>query len=257
MNIQILNAVSNEKTRARLAREHQIIDLQKTYGNGDEIKNINSGKMWDRLNLLTNINPKDFPMAWNRTNIVSNWIKDIGSKKILNIGPGPGNLEMAILENDSRYDWTGIDISKESVKRLKKRFPKGKFYVSDLLDFQTNLKEYDAIAALEVLEHISPKQILKTLRKISSMLKPNGYFICSIPLNEGLEDMLSSGLNPNGHVRIYTKEILNSELEISGLRPIKSCELYAYHSNYFLKSLISKLLRFRKPNNLIILSQKL
>jgi 2-polyprenyl-3-methyl-5-hydroxy-6-metoxy-1,4-benzoquinol methylase len=257
MNYQISNAINAEKTKHILASEGRLKEMKKIYKDGNEIENKNSGTMWDKLNLTTHINPKEYPMAWDRTKIVSKWIEKLKVKSVLNIGPGPGNLEYAVLKRNTGYDWTGVDISKKSILILKKQFSNGLFFVSDILNLNTNVKKYDVIVALEVLEHISPKNIFKVLSTIHSMVKKGGHFICSVPINEGLEKMLQNNINPNGHVRIYTKDVLVNELRISRFKVSNSTELYAFHNLYLIKSIVSKIFKVKKPNNLIILSQKL
>ncbi len=76
-------------------------------------------------------------------------------------------------------------------------------------------------------------------------------------MNEGLEEMVKSGFNPNAHVRVYTKELIKAELEMVGFRVVKHRLLYAFHKNYWIKSLLTKLFGLnKKPNNIVLLAQK-
>ncbi len=84
-------------------------------------------------------------------------------------------------------------------------------------------------------------------------MKKNGFFIISIPTNEGLEKMKN---NPSGHVRIYTENLIRAELKIEGFRILKLKTLYAFKNFYSFKKVSSKFLKNRwRPNNIVILAK--
>ena len=111
---------------------------------------------------------------------------------------------------------------------------------------------------MEVLEHILPSKIFIALNEIKRVLKGNGELIMSVPLNEGLEELIKRGVNPNGHVRIYTPELVFAELKISGFRVQKRKLLYAFRNLYTLKKTLQNTIMKKrwKPNNLIIFARK-
>ncbi len=114
---------------------------------------------------------------------------------------------------------------------------------------------FDAIFALEILEHIPPSKIFNVLEDIKKFLKMNGILIVSVPANEGLEKMNS---NPSSHVRDYTKELISAELKLAGFDILDIKELYAFKNLYFFKKLIAKIFKKKwKPNNIIIKARKL
>ncbi len=72
-------------------------------------------------------------------------------------------------------------------------------------------------------------------------------------MNEGLEEMKD---NPNGHVRMYTQDLIKAELEIAGFNILAFKTLYAFNTHYMFKKIISKILRNKWiPNNIIVLAQ--
>ena len=78
-----------------------------------------------------------------------------------------------------------------------------------------------------------------------------------MPLNEGLEEMIKQGKNPNAHVRIYTPDLIRAEIEIAGFKILKQKLLFAFNKYYLLKSFLVKFLPgFRQPNGIIIIAQK-
>ncbi|MDO8634294.1 MAG: class I SAM-dependent methyltransferase, partial [archaeon] len=120
---------------------------------------------------------------------------------------------------------------------------------------------FDAIVALELIEHIPPKEIFKLYEMICHLLKPGGIFIITTPTNEGLRDKktcLPAGReNPSGHVRDYTIPILEMELSISGFKILNKKTLFAFQTNYRIKKHVSLFLKNRwRPNNILIAAKK-
>jgi len=197
-------------------------------------------------------------MARDRLNTVSNLLDKIKGR-ILNVGFGSADLE-EIFFRKSRVgvSWYGIDISPLSVDLASKRFPNLKFDLGNLNNLKSANNFFDCIIILEVLEHIPPNEIFACLKRVYKVLKRKGKLIISIPLNENLQKMFKTGLNPNAHVRVYTPDLIEAELHISGFRILWKKNLYAFHSNYYIKSLLVNLIfkTYRHPNNFIIVAGK-
>jgi 2-polyprenyl-3-methyl-5-hydroxy-6-metoxy-1,4-benzoquinol methylase len=256
------NPFKLEKYRSHLAKERLYGDFVKTYRNTvGAIKNNNSSKFWDKLNQRPYVSQNNDPMAYHRLIIVTDLLKEIGlkQKKVLNVGPGRGDLEnLVFTKNEFRdFEWHGIDISTNSIARLRKEFPKGKFNKGKIEKLTYKKNYFDCVVIMEVMEHISTKNTFKALGEANRVLKKSGKLIVTVPLNENLEEMVKKGQNPSAHVRVYTPEVIKAELEISGFRIVETKFLYAFSNNYLLKSLLVKLLPFlRAPNSMIILCQK-
>ncbi len=254
------NPFAVEAIRAELAKAQNIEELRKTYSASyPQIPDQNTPKLWDRLNWqqkpLITINP----MGEDRLKTVSSFIKG-ENLHIINIGFGSGNLERTYFQSHSQagVNWHGIDISPASIQKVQHEFPQGKFEVGDIVNMKLPSDHFDYTIAIEVLEHIPPKNTLKALSEVRRILKPGGYFILSVPLNEGLEEMISRGENPNAHVRVYTPELIEGELRIAGFHILNERKLFAFHTWYRVKTVLATYLLFRKfkPNNIILLAQK-
>ena len=262
MHKRIKQAIQLEKLRHTLSVRGAIEDFIASYKSQlPTIQNINSGSFWDTLNETFETRKDINPMAWNRIQIVKSWILEFYKNKkkqisLLNIGFGSGNLEESMEEGLGKIDWVGIDLSSKSVTKAKIKYPGRKFIIGNFLSDKVLGKHFDIVIALEVLEHISPKYTFKFLSKVNGLLNNNGIFILSVPLNENLSEMLEKGINPNAHVRIYTPEVLGSELSVTGFKKIKSRMLFAFKTKYFLKTLIANILSTHKPNQIIILCKK-
>lgn len=219
--------------------------------------NKNSGRFWDST----------FSQPKIETNFIENdrnisacrWLNRVaGSPKsrVLNIGCGDGKFESIFLVRNSCVQYEGIDFAPKSVRKLKRTFPRHNFYVKDITKTKLSKNKYDAVCAFEVLEHISDTKILDVYQNIFQSLKQGGYLLVAVPLNEPLVEMFP--VNPNEHVRMYSKEVIFAELIISGFNIIRSKEFIAFKTFYRIKKILSSsLLRGRwNPNDILILAQK-
>ncbi len=220
-----------------------------------ELENENTKRKWDKLNMINqDIRNRD-PMAFERINYVLKYIKN--GSKILDIGFGSGNLEYLLIKNRKNLSLTGVDLSPLSVRNANKKFKNWRFKVLNLLKQDMPGVDWDVIVALEVFEHLPPSKVLNMYRKVHKGLKQEGIFIISVPLNEGLEDLIKHGENPNAHTRAYTPNIIKGELTICGFQIIRSKLLYAYHKNHFIKSLLANFsMGIIHPNNIIVIAKK-
>lgn len=247
------NPYSIEKLRQSLASKGRIDELKLLYRTSlSEISNLNTSDFWDsRIEKLVDYAPKD-GMTKDRINIAYKFMP-ITARKILDIGAGYGYIE-PLLSKNKNIQIYGNDISKNAIKNLKKRF-KGDFKLESIYKMKHESNSFDVVFMLEVLEHIPPSKTFMVLREIKKILKKNGHLILSVPTNEGLEKMKD---NPNGHVRMYTKDLVKAELEIAGFKVIGVKMLYAFKNFYLIKKLISKVFKNRwKPNDIIVKAESI
>lgn len=217
-------------------------------------KNNNTSKFWDgKFAKPESIDSQDQMTKEKITKIISILPKqDIN---ILDLGIGQGFLEQKMMEYGRSDKLFGIDISPISIKRAAKNFS-GEFRVGDVLGIEKYYPKnyFDVIVAIELIEHMYPKNILTFYRKVHKLLKPEGILVISTPLNENLRNMAT---NPSEHVREYTPEILSLELSLSMFKITSRYFLYAFKRQYTLKKLISKILKSRwKPNSIVIVARK-
>lgn len=249
-----------EKLRDTLASKLKYGELKKTYKNQyPEVIDLNSPKLWDYMNIDARQTKTKNPMEEDRINFVMSLIKgeDIA---VLNVGFGSASLEKKYFKahHSMKFKWEGIDISPKSIKQANENLPLGRFRVGNILKMNFPSSHFDYVIALEVLEHILPSKILDSLRELFRLVKPGKFLIVSVPLNEGLEKMISQGQNPNAHVRAYTPNLIKGELILTGFKILKEKKLYAFNNLYKLKTYVARyILRGRfKHNNVILYAQK-
>ena len=118
--------------------------------------------------------------------------------KILDFGCGVG-INTKMLSSFGHV--TCFDQSPEAIKYLKKKFNNNKkILIKDSLENSNEL--FDLIIASEVLEHLENDK--EEIKKLCSLLKPNGFFLATVPAYKFLFSMKDIKLQ---HKRRYN--ILN------------------------------------------------
>lgn len=244
-----------EDLRNKLARRMKRIDFLRTYSDKyPKIDVKNTGLFWDKKNFVKRISSHTNPMAFDRIQRVCRFISSLGKIKMLDVGFGPADLERRLYK--SKILLSGVDISKKSVDLARMEFKRWKFINGNLLNIKIKTK-FDALVALEVLEHIQPSDNQSFLKKAFGLLNNRGWLVVSVPLNEELREMIRENRNLNRHVRLYTLDTVKYEIALSGFRVVKTDVLYAFDNGYKLKTLICKIIpKIKNPNNVIIYSQK-
>jgi 2-polyprenyl-3-methyl-5-hydroxy-6-metoxy-1,4-benzoquinol methylase len=115
-----------------------------------------------------------------RFNEVSKLIEPTGGK-ILDIGSADGVFTNVISKESKAEKIIGIDVLKKSVDwaNIHWKDSKMKFYLGDAENLKYEKETFDAIFALEVLEHV--QKPIKVLENIKRLLKINGYAIFLVP----------------------------------------------------------------------------
>jgi 2-polyprenyl-3-methyl-5-hydroxy-6-metoxy-1,4-benzoquinol methylase len=214
------------------------------------MKNKNTTSFWNKKIKKERPFLLSDPMTRDRIKIAYRFFPS-NSNTVLDIGVGYGFIEEYLCKQ-GKITVYGNDISDLAIRDLSNRF-NGFFRKESvyLMKYKDNF--FDCVFALEILEHIPERRVIKVLKKIRKSLKKNGALIISIPVNEGID---LSKVNPNGHMRNYTEEIIKKELKLSGFKTIKVKKIYAFKNMYLFKKIISHFFRKRwLPNNLVILAR--
>ncbi len=106
-------------------------------------------------------------------------VKDyLCGKSILDFGCGDGNTACFIQKLCTGYTYTGIDVSKESIRVAKEReLPSCSFYDYDGSTIPFADETFDVVFASCVFHHIEPQNRLDSLKEIYRVLKQGGKVI--------------------------------------------------------------------------------
>lgn len=167
---------------------------------------------------------------------------------ILDYACGYGFL-MELLLKDG-YDVDGLEISRDKIDVIRQRQGRGKDASCRLKTF--NLMEngvtipsdmhetYDLVTMFHLIEHITSP--VDFLRKVSSLIKPNGYLLMELPNVSNLVMDVSPQFNDffyiRDHVAYYTPELLKRMVEKAGYTVIaqRGTQIYSIlnHMNWII-----------------------
>lgn len=251
-----LDAFDMEELRDLCAKTGDLSLFRKLYSTKyPSIKNRNYGYFWDDINFSRGDELKRSPIYKDKIETVFNLVKD-KKGNIFNVGFGNGLLELRLKNRHQKL--YGLDISSASVNRIKK-LVNGIFRKGNVVAIPFGDKTFDTVLALDILEHVSPKDIFQALHEIYRVMKTRSVLIITVPLNEGLKEMIvNKNINPNAHVRTYTYEILKAELTIAGFEVVSVNFFFAFRWLYRIKKLFVSVFPFFKikPNLLLIVAKK-
>lgn len=185
---------------------------------------------------------KYFDLAKNYRSYQLSLIKKHINKKVLEIGPGRGE----IIENfiDEKREITLIDNDYEMCKILNNKF---KSY-NNVNVFNSNIKitkdKYDTILYMDVIEHI--ENDLNELNLACGKLTNNGKLIIVVP---AFNFLFSDFDRDVGHYRRYEKKSFKIYVKDKDLKIIN---LKYFDSLGFFILMLSKLLNFKGRNNAVI-----
>lgn len=113
--------------------------------------------------------------------------------------------------------WSGkaVDLSKQAVNKTRSNIEKYQNIIIERKDFLKLKGKFNTVMMFDILEHI--KNDTSALKKVCSLLIPNGYLVIAVPSNphEWKWDD-----NFYGHFRRYTEIELKQKLIKTGFMPI-------------------------------------
>ncbi len=143
--------------------------------------------------------------------------------KVLDIGCSSGNFGAELIaQKGCTVD--GIDIDAKDARLAKAKLRNAWHIDIETASLDFTSEKYDVVLMMDVIEHL--KNPPETLKKISSLLRPKGFLIFSVPnmahisvrldLLKGNFNYNQTGLLDNTHLHFYTEETLKRVLALGG-----------------------------------------
>jgi len=141
---------------------------------------------------------------------------------VLDVGFGYGFLLEALDRRNPDQPLYGIDTSEYAVQAQQKRTPAATLRVGHCAHIPWPKEHFVAIAATELVEHLSPAGGQRFYQEAHRVGAANAHLFISTRINENLGRSLMrcphcrAVLHPAGHVRSFSKVLLFAELELGG-----------------------------------------
>ncbi len=132
---------------------------------------------------------------------------------LLEVGCSSGFMLRDLKREFPKAQIVGSDILTRALERLAETLPGVPLLQMDLVDCPLAEGQYDAVVAINVLEHI--ENDVTALQQIARVLKPGGLAIIEVPQGPGLYDYYDHYLR---HFRRYDKSELVAKIKQSGLK---------------------------------------
>jgi len=146
--------------------------------------------------------------------------------RALEVGCGAGHT-LSLLKEQGVCDWVcGIEISPAAAEQAALRLDRVVQGNIEAMELPLEPGSIDLLLCLDVLEHLVDPW--ETLRRLTTLLSPNGVLVASIPnvryyrvllplMLQGRWDYQDSGILDRTHLRFFTRDTAIELVESSGL----------------------------------------
>ena len=101
---------------------------------------------------------------------------------VLELGVGAGVESSRILAERGRL--TGVDISREQLRRARERLPGATLIHGDFSAVELPPESFDAVVSFYVLNNLPQEELGPLLLRIAAWLRPGGWFLASLPSSD-------------------------------------------------------------------------
>jgi predicted TPR repeat methyltransferase len=101
---------------------------------------------------------------------------------VLELGVGAGVRSSQILAERGRL--TGVDLSREQLRRAAERLPGATLIHGDFTAIELPDESFDAVVSFFVLNNLPQDELGPLLQRVATWLRPGGWFLASFPSSE-------------------------------------------------------------------------
>jgi SAM-dependent methyltransferase len=144
--------------------------------------------------------------------------------RLLDVGCATGRLMALAQERERGWSVEGIEPSPELAAFAKRNNPGAPVFEADFVEFEGAPGPFDAIVALDVIEHVAePERLIVQARK---RLRPDGFLLLQTPNAESLRARMHGAhwnmLIPEYHFRLFTRRGLEGLLQAQGFEVVRT-----------------------------------
>jgi SAM-dependent methyltransferase len=170
-----------------------------------------------------------------------------GVESVLDLGCGPGTF---LGRAERRFGAAlGIDLAPAQIEYARRHYarPGLDFQVADVTALESS-RRFDAVVAIEVIEHLPAEGIAEVLERVRGLVKPGGWAVLTTPNYRSLWPLLEWAVSRVGpadyraqHINHFTEDRARKELAAAGFEDIWSETFFV--AAPFLAALSSRLAR--------------
>ncbi len=177
------------------------------------------------------------------------------SLEVLDFGCGPGFIWDHLYQMDSQWQYTALDFSPDSVKKVIEKAKDNKNFkgAQHVISLPAELPEshFDIVLLFEVVEHLNDAYLDNTLREVARLLKRGGILIITTPNQEDLHKSrkfcaeCGAIFHEYQHVRSWSVQSLTDYLKRYkfSLRRVKTLDFTAQSILAKMKLIVRRLLK--------------
>lgn len=149
-----------------------------------------------------------------------------GRRRLLDIGCGPGTF---IGNYMAGVACLGIDVAAPQIDYANRHYAtdEHRFSTRSIAELASSGETFDALALIEVIEHLPGADARRLLEQVRGLLSADGILVLTTPNYASLWPVIEWGVNivssvsyEGQHINKYTRARLRSDLAASGYREI-------------------------------------
>ena len=130
----------------------------------------------------------------------------VGHRRVLDVGCGPGTLLGMLCDE---HESVGVDITQPQIDYAREVYgaPNRSFYACALQELPQEIEQFDAVTAVELIEHLPPDLLDDTLRSAMGRLRPGGRLVLTTPNYHSAWPLVERIVDRVGDVDYYVQHI--------------------------------------------------